>query len=569
MNVINKFKLYKYKVKLNKYKLIKGASITLVPVMLVTSIGAFINNREYDKHKNKNNYQTSYYSHYNNEYNSGYSSDINGNKEDLDETETNLTTSNVNEFNLSLELDDYSKQIIDSNISLSTLELNNYINEINNIEIQYKYADIYNTETEFLKYQSINKYKSTAPNLFKNGVMSSETLFNIVKENNNEIYNSSKVSDSDLRVVCDIIANLLNDVVKTSNIDQNLLSEKLNDLKIVTIDEFATGAFDSETCRMGFDFTVLKTKGKDQYKQIVEHETYHFLQANSLNEQKSTKLKNRYGFTYDYQNDEMNFFNWNWFYEGCASYLVCNRNNTKEPTAYGDILKDIDTIKVSTVLMNNNSVSKFENLSLSTDINDLFNYLDCKTEKEKIEALNMMFSINLKTDLLCASDGFRNKYKEIYGTSILMSQLRKELDDDIAQSLTKYFYKGLANSLMNKNIKVEEVFSMISVFENELSRNIWYDSNQSTLTEFYDTYSKVQSDLFQMIAKFLGVEIEEIQYAYNAYNNKVVVELDNVTILNNEQKYFYSYILSTRRGDKRNTINYVFESMKACKGDIK
>ena len=50
---------------------------------------------------------------------------------------------------------------------------------------------------------------------------------------------------------------------------------------------------------------------------------------------------------------------------------------------------------------------------------------------------------------------------------------------------------------INKNVKVEEIFGMISVFENEISRSIWYNSNQSSLTEFYQTYDKIQTSAIE------------------------------------------------------------------------
>ena len=314
---------------------------------------------------------------------------------------------------------------------------------------------------------------------------------------------------------------------------------------------------------MGFNFSLLKSKDNDFYKQTIEHEVYHFIQSNSLNEIKNTEIKNRFGFTYEYKDAKINPFAWNWFYEGAAEYLTCNRNNTNESNVYESVIKDFDTIKVCTLLMPQNDTASFENLSLSNDINDLFNYFGCQTRQEKIEILNMMYSLNIKHNLGLSCENFYDTYENVYGKTISSSNLRRELNDDIAQTQTKYFYKSLANALINKNVKVEEIFGMISVFENEISRSIWYNSNQSSLTEFYQTYDKIQTDFFQLIAESLGIKVEDVQEAYNAYNNEVVVKLDNVTLLNNEQKEFYNYILSTRKGDKMNSINYVFEKYES------
>ena len=570
MNVINKFKLYKYKIKLDNYRVVKTTAKVMVPVALISATIPLIENIDMDKQKNQmfnNSSYNSEYKDYDNYTNHYYvpqnenTTVYNNSTEKADSPVTN----NIPNSNLTLNLDEYSKTIINSNISLSTTALNNYIASVNNIEVEYKYADIYNMKNEFSKYQTIDKYTSNTSNLFKNGTISANTILDIVKKNNSnaELSASAKVSDSELLEVCNIMADLLNDEIKNNKIDKNLLSEKINDLKIVAIDEYANGFFDSETCRMGFNFSLIKSKGIQFYKMVVEHEVYHLIQSNSLNEIKDTNLQNRFGFTYKYNNADLNVFAWNWFYEGSAAYLACDRNNTKEPTNYESILKDIDTIKVSTILMPQNGVTDFENLSLSNDINDLFNYFGCETYQDKIEVLNMMYSMNIKTNIFSTYDEFNDKYEKINGQTISITNLRKELNDDIAQTLTKCFYKSLASALLNKNVKVEEVFAIISVFENELSRNIWYNSNQSTLTEFYDTYDKIQTDFFQLIANSLELKVEDVQEAYNAYNNEVVVKLDNVTLLNNEQKEFYNYILSTRKGDKMNSINYVFEKYES------
>ena len=569
MNVINKFKLYKYKIKLDNYRVVKTTAKVMVPVALISATIPLIENIDMDKQKNQmfnNSSYNSEYKDYDNYTNHYYvpqnenTTVYNNSTEKADSPVTN----NIPNSNLTLDLDEYSKTIINSNISLSTTALNNYITNVNNIEVKYKYANIYNMESEFSKYQAIDKYTSNTSSLFKNGTITANTIFDIVK-NNNSNYNlppSQTVTDSQLLEVCNIIADLLNDEIKNNKIDENLLSEKIKDLKIVAIDEYANGFFDSETCRMGFNFSLIKSKGTPFYKMVVEHEVYHLIQGNSLNEIKNTNLKNRFGFTYEYNNVDLNVFAWNWFYEGSAAYLACDRNNTKEPTNYESILKDIDTIKVSTILMPQNGVTDFENLSLSNDINDLFNYFGCKTYQDKIDVLNMMYSMTIKTNIFSTYDEFNNKYKEMYGQTISFSNLKKDLNDDIAQTLSKCFYRSLANSLLNKNVKVEEIFAMISVFENEMSRNIWYNSNQSTLIDFYNTYGKIQTDFFQLIANSLGVKVEDIQEAYNSYNNKVVVKLDNVTILNSEQKEYYDYILTTRKSDKMNSINYVFENYK-------
>lgn len=562
INKISKFKLYKYNMENKKYKILRNISKVLVPVVIVTSFFGCTNNKKYDYNSNVS---------HNIEYiDDNYETTIH-----TDEINTHETIENTNtndNLNLSLVLDEYGKFVLNSNVMLNSNSLDNFINNVNNIEVSYKYSDIYNMQYMLNKYESTEKYTSTEQNLFVNGRISSDTIFAIVKENNANA-NLAKVqfvSDSELIKVCGIISDLLNDVIKNNpNIDLNLLSEKIKNLKIVTIDEFANGFFDPATGKMGFSFEYMKNKGTDYYKEIVEHETYHFIQSNSLNEIKDTNINKRLGFVYDFNDVKINSLLWNWFYETGAEYLTCNRNNTREPNLYEAGIKDFDTIKVCTVLLSQNKLDTFENLSLSNNISDLFDYFGCKTDKDKIEISNMMYSYSLKNNFSYVCDDFFDNYAEKYGESITKEALKKVLNDDIAQSLTKIFYKNLASLIRGKTIKVEEVFSMISVFENEISRTIWYNSNVETLSEFYSMYENVQSDFFQILAESLIINVDEVQQIYNAYNKNTSVNFDNTTLVDESKKDFYKHILETREGDKMNSINYVFEKYNSLHGNKK
>lgn len=573
-----------------KYKLVRVTSRIISPIVLLTSLtGCVYKNNDFNNNRKNNNYNNySYTDKYNIEENVNdfyYSPDgdkpvtnnanNNANNNKLD---TNLNDSNDNKYdgnnknnkvedykeniNKPLILDDYSLQIINKKVKLNQNSINLFVNYIKGINVSYTYNDIYNTNLVLNKYNSLGKYNSTSKNLFINNNISSETLYSIVKKNNSneKLVAKATLSDSELREICSIIVGILNDYAKNyKKADLLLLSEKINNLKILKFDDFSNGYFDATNGRMGFNVTYLKNKSYDFYKKTIEHETYHFIEGNSIGESTSLGFVDRYGFSYEFLDVNVNSLLWNWYYEGSAEYLACNYNNTRENNVYDSVIKSIDTVKVATILSNKNKVATFERLSLSNDLNDLFEYFGCETKEDKIEVLNLMYSYNIIYNMNFSSDDFYKQYELIYGSKANKRDLEKELNNNIAQTLTKYFYRDLAILINNKEIDVKDIFSLISVFENEISREIWYNSNQDTLDEFFDVYNGIQSNFFDILSRELGIKIDDLQYAYNAYNKCSVNDISNISILENSKKEFYNYITKTRKNDKMNSINYVSE----------
>lgn len=552
---MRKDRLKVYNMKNKKYTLVRFLSGIMSPIILLTTLtGCFNNKKDYDdKSKDTDSSWFEYYDEYNK-------------KEEKEQTESNNyyvedpTVPQETTPNLSLDLDDESLRIIDSQLSLDANSLNYFQNYVRGINVYYPYSELYDTNIAFGKYKSLNKYNPKSPNVFKNNSISSNDLYAIVKKNNDaaNLAPVAVLNDSDLKDICVIICDVLNDYIsKTSNVDLVLLSEKINNLKITKIDEFSNGYYDAQLGKMGYNVSYLKGKSGDFYKKTIEHETYHFIQSGSFQEFDELNYESRYGISYKFNDININSLNWNWYYEGAAEYLTCNRNNSKDAGVYKDVIKAFDAIKVATILYPGNDLTSFEEISLTSDLNNLFKYFNCKNENEKIEVLNLMYAYNIKFNLNFICDEFYDRYEKAYGTTLSKNQMVKEINNSIAQTLAKQFYMNLAESVKNKNLSVEEIFKLISVFENEISREIWYNSNQDSLTEFFEVYNDIQSEFFGIIAQSLGVSSDDIQTAYNSYNKAVNMDLKDVSFVNNDKKTFYDYILETRKNDKMNSINYV------------
>ena len=256
--------LKKYNINSNKkYKIVKGLSRVLAGTLLIANLtGCSIN---FKKNKGLSN----------NTYSQYTQSEIDSHLEFNDNE--SYAESNDNEFydslNEKIVLDELSKAIIDSDIKLNSSDIIEFINYVDTIKVDYPNSDLFNTLENFSKYKSLDKYRSTSDNIFKNGYITDQYIYNIVLKNN-EQENFSKTAimqDSDIKQICSIIAETLNYCLKNNLIsDYNLLSEKIFQLKIKKFEGFSNGSYDSKTCIMGFDINKLNSD-KDLLKKVVEH----------------------------------------------------------------------------------------------------------------------------------------------------------------------------------------------------------------------------------------------------------------------------------------------------------
>lgn len=566
--ILKNFSTYKGTKSKKRYKLKRFIAGILSPVIIITSLTGCKFNFRNKKNNTNNRNKYSYFDLY--DY--GYSNSKENNRDYYDYETNTYTTSateddeftNLDVQKPSLELDELSNAIIGSNVTLSDGELLNFKNYVKSIKVSYPYSDLYGIKDNLSKYYNRTSYSPSCVNIFTNNSISADKIYSIVKDNNaKENYPDKKViPDSELKKICSIIADLINDYIKNNDVDLNLLSEKLLDLRIIKFDEFSNGYYDNETATMGFNPSAIN-KSSDFYKKTVEHETYHLLSYCSRGELESSSYLNRSGISYKFADSKVNSMSYEWFNEGAAEYLTMDRNNTQETELYQTLIKSFDTVKVSTIL-SDNSLSTFERLSLSSNIEDLFSYFKADTDSDKEEVLNMMYAYNLLLNVNSTSSAndFFNVYKEKNGDSVNLTDLTKNLKCSIAQTLTKQFYTNLADRCKSSTVSLNEIFSLISIFENELSREIWYSSsgNKDAYVAFYSNYNGIQSSFFETIANKLNINRDEIQQAYNAYNAKVDVDASKLTLVSSDKKDYLSYILKTRKNDKMNSVNYVSES---------
>ena len=165
---------------------------------------------------------------------------------------------------------------------------------------------------------------------------------------------------------------------------------------------------------------------------------------------------------------------------------------------------------------------------------------------------------------LINTDGneFRDNYKEKYGQRFdlyAMDDYRLSLKGSVSLTLTKVFYTNLLKSLENKSVSIEDVYQLISIFEDEISRITWYSSKNSYFPEFIENYQKIQMMVFEKISEKTNLSIDEIVNSYNYYHKNLDV-YHEIDWLNDDKNKFLSNMFSTRRDQRKESIIEIYNN---------
>jgi len=408
--------------------------------------------------------------------------------------------------------------------------------------------------------------------VIKNNQVSYDDLYNIIKKNNSkymsgkasEVY-YKKIDDSTLSEVIHYMVDTLNYNLKTNKkINLNVLDYKLSNLKICEYDDFGYAFYSHDDIVLALNLSIIPDASNDKMtslQEVVTHETNHLLQDTFI--KRDTNVEQNYGFCYQFKNIKLNSLYWTWFVEASAQSRTLKQKNLSPNDAlvYDSGVLALDSLNATSAFVKDENLD-LGSLMVKNDLNELFNYFGCSTEMEKKEILKLMIANNLvlETYDLIYSDVFYGNFPKIDSYTY-----KKQLKNSIGQTQTKIFYKNLAEKIRNKKVSLGDVFSLISIFETELSRNIGYASSEYSdyLGEFYENYSLVQKEFFELVANTLKISIDDVCSYYFSYHNTVEQTNLNNSLLNQEQKNFYSNLYKVGEASKNRTVLEIYNQMKS------
>lgn len=472
------------------------------------------------------------------------------------------------------ESPDYSDIKKDSNtyknVAPSVESCNDFINYIDSIETEYTYSSYYKIEEAFEKYENLPSFESVKhSNLLTN--ITEDSLFECVKKNNkaymskigpNDMTLYEEFKDKDLKSYCAIVVKAVNHYLSENKIDDTKKVQcVLGNLKIFEDPTTMNHAYVSdENClliapgmieALGIKDTTSDT---DTFLTTITHETMHLLQKGCDH---TNKFAYHIGNSYKFEDmDIYPMFN-NWFYEGSAEKLA-NNYTGYQPLVYEFYIYYIQSLTLSAVLDKNNSVYDVEQSTLSYSLDPLFEYFSCKTEEDKIEILNMLFSLEfIETD----DEEFKNAVNPDMDENELVT-IKRDMKNSVCETMSKIFYSALSKNLSENEMPLNDIFYYITVFEHDINSHISFtDNEKKTQAEtFIKNYTEIQDRFFELLADNGEYTYEEITDMFNSYGLITVNDEDNFSLsdLPSDKQKLISEIF-------KRTYSYDFTNIRICK----
>ena len=449
----------------------------------------------------------------------------------------------------------------------------NLVRDLNNWNVNYTYSGLYQPGAFLQRYEQSVPFSNQHDEVLDDVTV--DNLYSKVLENNSSYLQAKKESagfcfykelkNDEIRQICEYIVEAYNDFSskKEANVDE--VKCILNNLKIFQNSSASNAFVNDEYCLVTspgmIDILGIMNDNSnvDVYKNTIVHEASHLFQLSCPDRVRETTKMIGISPQYD---DEINPLNFSWYYEASAEKCTVNLMKT-DPLVYQYMINYLESLSIATILDDNVEVSQNELNSFTKDLNSIFRMFNCTTEEEKIEIINMMYSIQIIQ--VEPEEFFDALGKEINEDE--KAALKKDLRSSICSTLTKYFYKNLVEKTLNQKVSLQDLFYLISVFESDLNSHLSYNKieNYEYYEEFLTNYSEIQNEFFKAISINSGYSYEEILEKFNNYAlyqdvdgvKKYNATLDWLTV--DKQEYIMD---AEGRLDTYSTANIQFVSEK-------
>lgn len=436
-----------------------------------------------------------------------------------------------------LEVGNYSP----ISIKLSSANYNEFVRWVNSKDVTYVYANLYNidnaysyinqysTQVSQQKHQHTdlittvdqiptvdqvyNKIESNSRNYLSthNGYYSlsgeytrlvAQILVDMVKENYADL---SK--DDIARIYC-----MLNDVVVIGIDSTNFEVNDLNQIYNARVTDEAVVMLDTEM--------IGQLRGSQTMERTIAHEVAHLFQR-MCPDHKISGLTQIGGSQYveNFDNTgEVNSLHFQWLYEAAAEQMSMNEYDAKSPLVYKNMVGYLRTLDLITLIRPDYDENSIAVSQMSTNPNAIYEVFGAKTEEEKREIAHMLYSIcYIQTEREDFVTVYEKSNGSIQGKETTVKKIMKE---SVAQTMTKYFYRNLAERVHNGSVTLQDAFYLINTFEAALNLHIVYD--EAERVEYNDEslkyYIQTQNKFFEMIAEDSGMTYDEVVNRFNNYS---------------------------------------------------
>ena len=458
-------------------------------------------------------------------------------------------------------------------IKLNGTHYNEFVNWVDSKDVTYVYADLYNINNV---YQDIKPYSSQISNqkhqhtdliTSVNKIPTVDQVYNKISTNSSNFLKSHpgyySLSSEYTRLISEILVNMVTDNYdKLSKDDIARIYCMLNDVTVVGIDSTDFGVNELKqiyNARVTDDAVVMldtemikELPGTQAVEKTIAHEVAHLFQRMCPDHKivGLTQIGNsQYVENYD-NTGEANSLHFQWLYEAAAEQMSMNEYDAKTPLVYKNMVGYLRTLDLITLIRPGYEENSIAASQMSTDPNKIYEVFGAKTQEEKNEITHMLYSIcYIQTERDDFVTVYEKKYGSIEGQETTVKKIMKE---SIAQTMTKYFYKNLAERVHNGDVTLQDAFYLINTFEASLNLHIVYDEaeryeyNDESITFYIETQNK----FFNYIAQDSGLTPEEVETKFNEYS--LIIKTDqgyqrnySFTWLDQDEKDYVGTVLTT------------------------
>ncbi len=460
-------------------------------------------------------------------------------------------------------LTDEEMAILKKKVRISNSDAQNFANYVHGKRVDYQYSEYFEIDEALAKYNGIKEYETVSSNFIKNGKIDENGLKIQVMKNNEEYLKNQKgnrysaLSTSDFDNIFKSLMEGLNYQLD-SNVDLAQLDDNLTNLKILAMSASGS-AMVTDDAILAVNMKVIQIK-QNSYPNVnylrmtIIHEAQHLKQVSSVQEREKEGYTRNLGIAYSWDDLKVDSLFWQWFLEGAAQALTDEYERLQIIPTYESQVKAIQSLTLSTILKDEVGSITVPKISLQPNLNQLFEIFNCKTDEDRKEIVKMMFAYEIS---LNQNSKFANYYKSKTNTALNNYTYSDSLRASVGGTLTKVFYENLSTSIVDKDISLEDIFSITAAFETEMARVTRYSSAtyQDAHVAFAQHYNDIQSQFFTLLGKSLDMKAEDVYALYNGYFHDNLSDTMNSSLLDSEELSYVNDILQSRLSNKQKTVN--------------
>lgn len=407
----------------------------------------------------------------------------------------------------------------------------------------FSMEEYYNLDNALKKYETSKVQSRNNKSLLdENNNIDPDKLYEMVIINNDNLKNGpvdavntfySDASSDEIRMICKLIAETCNNTKDERDITE--VANILTHLKIFRHETTADCAAVTDDLVFYFNPNMIsiydeinKNTGKKDDKvnenlTIFTHEIEHIKQFGSSDFNNENGIES--GFFRQYDDVAVNSLWDSWVLEAAAELKMADYLDTNT-TLYAKKISYVKSYALSNIFDDDKSPDDLINATFNNDLSSAFKTLNIHDEKEKLDFLKLLYSIQI-TKYDC--DDFWAYYEKSTGKTLTEEEkmsIKMDIRTDAVYNLTNKYYKGLINAVRSGKIKdVETVFHMMKVWELDVQNHLSYTEKDSLVhaKEFIIWHDNVQKSMFNELAKASNLSYDEVISMYDNYHSYVNV----------------------------------------------